>query len=292
MPAQSVSSPAAAKASPAGFTAALVLLALLCLAAPAHSLTLVAPTIDTAITDGPAEGAAIEHDSPTLSFSATRDGEPFPGATFHCSVDSAPAQPCASPIVLGPLEAGAHSFSVYASDPQSSASDPDPAHRSFTVLEEEAECEEFEDEEGFVEEVCEEDEETGLLPPEECMLRSARARLFTYSSQNKVRLVIRYTSFSAADVTVEYRLNGSRGSLKLGSAKRRFAKKGVFRATARLTGPQMEKVRAARRFTVKMSIPGIPGYCSRYDTRHLTIRRTVHSQVVWFQSDSIFGTKR
>ena len=53
----------------------------------------------------------------------------------------------------------------------------------------------------------------------------------------------------------------------------------------------MEKVRAAKRFTVMMSIPGTPRYCNRYDTRHLTIRKTVHSQVVWFQSDSIFGTR-
>ena len=33
-----------------------------------------------------------------------------------------------------------------------------------------------------------------------------------------------------------------------------------------------------------------PGYCHRFETRRLTVKRTVHSQVVWFQSDSIFGT--
>jgi hypothetical protein len=51
----------------------------------------------------------------------------------------------------------------------------------------------------------------------------------------------------------------------------------------------MDKVRAARRFIVMIDVPGAPTYCDRYDTRHLTIRRSVHNQVVWFQSDSIFG---
>ena len=52
----------------------------------------------------------------------------------------------------------------------------------------------------------------------------------------------------------------------------------------------MDKVRAARRFTVAMTSPDAPRYCRRYGTRHLTIKRTVHSQIAWFQSDSIFGT--
>ena len=69
----------------------------------------------------------------------------------------------------------------------------------------------------------------------------------------------------------------------------RFSKKGLFRVTAKLAEAQMERVRAARRFTVDLNIPAAPSYCRRYDTRHLTIKRTVHSQVVWFQSDSIFG---
>ena len=52
----------------------------------------------------------------------------------------------------------------------------------------------------------------------------------------------------------------------------------------------MDKVRAARRFTVVTNVLAAPRYCHRYDTRHLTIRRTIHSQAVWFQSDSIFGS--
>ena len=103
--------------------------------------------------------------------------------------------------------------------------------------------------------------------------------------------MIRYTSFSPADVVVDYRLLGGRGSLKLGGGHQRFAKRGLLRVTEKLSDAEMEKVRAARRFTVSMAIPEAPRYCRRYDTRHLTIKRTVHSQVVWFQSDSIFGSQ-
>ena len=52
----------------------------------------------------------------------------------------------------------------------------------------------------------------------------------------------------------------------------------------------MDRVRAAKRFTVFADLSRERRrYCSRYDTRHLTIKRTIHNQLVWFQSDSIFG---
>ena len=70
--------------------------------------------------------------------------------------------------------------------------------------------------------------------------------------------MIRYTSFSPADVFVDYRLSGGRGSLNLGEARQRFAKKGLFRVTEKLSEAEMEKVRAARRFTVDLNIPAAP----------------------------------
>ena len=161
--------------------------------------------------------------------------------------------------------------------------------RSFLVEFEEGECEEpgeeLEDEEGNVE-ACEGDG----LPPEECLLHTARARVFTFTARDKVRLVVRYTSFTPADVVVGYRLSGGKGSLSLGEARDRFSKKGLFRVTEKLSKAEIAKVRAAKRFTVDLNIPAAPNFCRRYETRHLTIKRTVHSQVVWFQSDSIFGS--
>lgn len=269
-------------------------LILLCAASSARAITVIGgqPVIDTAITAGPSDGSATEDETPTFSFSATRDGAPFPTAAFYCSVDGAPAEPCVSPYELAPLEEeGQHSFSVYAEDPETAARDPEPASRSFLLEFEEEECEageEFEDEEGNVEEC---GAETSPYPPAECLLRTASARVFTYASHEKVRLVIRYTSFAPADVVVGYGLSGGRGSLQLGEAKGHFAKRGVFRLRETLSAAEMARVRAARRFTVDLNIPAAPRLCRRYDVRHLTIRRTVHSQVVWFQSGSIFGTK-
>lgn len=134
--------------------------------------------------------------------------------------------------------------------------------------------------------------ETGPYPPDECLLRTARARLFIYSGRNQVRLVIRYTSLASARVSVDFTRKGKKGKLALGQATQRFQKKGVFRLTERLSDGEAAKVRSARGFLVEMRIPAAPSYCERYYSRRLTIKRTVHNQVVWFQSDSIFGTGR
>jgi hypothetical protein len=277
---------------PAKLFAAISLLVMLCAVAPARSATAPAPVIDTAIVDGPADGAPTENERPTFSFAATLAGAPFASATFRCSVDDAPVEPCASPFQTDQLEEGLHSFSVFAEDTEHLVADPTPARRTFVVVipEEDEECEEFEDEEGLLEgKECEEEGESSY-PPEECLLRTARARVFASTLQSRVRLVIRYTSFAPADVNVDYRLMGTKGSLKLGALHQHFAVKGLFRLSERLSDAEMDKVRAAKRFIVTMNIPGVPRYCDRYDTRHLTVKRSVHSQVVWFQSDSIFGT--
>jgi len=248
------------------------------------------PAIETTITGGPSEGSTIGEESPTFSFTATSDGNPLPGAVFHCTVDDEPTTTCATPFQLEPLEDGAHTFSVYAEDPGAAASDPTPASRSFTVDSGEfaEECAEEGEEEAEAE--CE--EATSPFPPDECLLRTARARLFAYTSRNKVRLVIRYTSLAPAEVSVDYWLKGRKGPLTLGQAKQRFAKKGVFRLTEKLTEAEAEKVRGAKGFMVDLNLPVAPRYCKRFYTRRLTIKRTVHSQVVWFQSDSIFGAGR
>jgi hypothetical protein len=261
-------------------------LVLLCIAtSAARAVTVIGgqPAIDTTITAGPAEGSVTEDESPEFSFTATADGVDFPAAAFHCALDGGPAVACTSPYQLEPLsDEGRHTFSVYAEDPVTSTADPEPASRSFFFEFDEGECEEsgeeLEDEEGDVE-VCEGDEETGDYPPEECLLRTARARVFTFTARDRVRLVVRYTSFAPAEVVVGYRLSGGKGSLNLGEAKGRFSRQGVFRVTEQLTNAQMTKLRAARRFTVDLDIPAAPSFC----------RRTVHSQAVWFQSDSIFG---
>lgn len=292
MPAQQASPEVRALRWAAALGTALGLLATL-VAAPPAPAAVAAPALDTAITAGPAEGAVIEDPRPSFSFEATLAGAPLPGANFLCSVDQAPTVPCTSPFQTNGLEEGGHSFAVFAEHAQQLLVDPTPAERSFAVIEPEEECEVFEDEDGVEEEeeeCAEEEAEDSRVPPEECVLRSARARLFTYSSQDRIRLVIRYTAFDPGDVYVEYRLSGAKGGLKLGTAHQHFEKRGLLRVNQRLGENAMSRVRAAKRFTVVMTIPTAPRFCHHYDTRHLTIRRTIKSQAVWFQSDSVFGS--
>lgn len=149
------------------------------------------------------------------------------------------------------------------------------------------------DEEGFVE--CdgledEEEESDGPYPPDECLLQTAQARAFTYSAGDKLRLVIRYTATEPTGVSIDYRLKGGRGALNLGKVKRHFGKQGLLQISENLTDAGMSVAQAARSFLVKLSIPGAPGYCNRFYTRHLTVQKAVHNQVVWLQSDSVFGT--
>jgi len=117
--------------------------------------------------------------------------------------------------------------------PETSTADPAPATRTFVLLDEEegeeGECDGFEEgeeeageeglEEGEAEEEtageCEEEARASRLPPSECRLRSARARVVVHSARDRIGLVIRYTSFAPAEVRVGHRLAGPRGSLSL-----------------------------------------------------------------------------
>ena len=144
----------------------------------------------------------------------------------------------------------------------------------------------FEGEE--VEEAAEPEAE-GPFPPEECVLRTARSQVFAYPAQDRVRLVISYTSLAPAEASVDYRLAGRKGSLALGKKRRHLAEQGRLQITAHLSEARMNLVQAAKTFTVDTDIVATPAYCQRFYTRHLDIKRGGRSQLVWSQSDSIFG---
>jgi hypothetical protein len=82
---------------------------------------------ETTITVGPEEGATIGDDSPLFAFQADEEG-----AIFSCEVDGGGFEPCDSPLQLGPLDDGVHSFEVFATD-QAGNHDESPATRTFTV---------------------------------------------------------------------------------------------------------------------------------------------------------------
>ena len=127
------------------------------------------------------------------------------------------------------------------------------------------------------------------IPPPECKLRKARARVFVYTRHNRVRLVIRYVAYTKATITTSYVLHGRKGNLILGKATKTFKKKGVFRLPKKLTPKKMNKMRAANDFGVQFQIPGTPSFCKHYFKRKLTVARFVEGQKVWFQTGSVFG---
>jgi hypothetical protein len=157
---------------------------------------------------------------------------------------------------------------------------------------EEVEAEQEEGEETEVEAGEEEGEEAaegckaGGAPPASCLLRTANARVLVYARQNRVRLLVDYTSSAHTQATVEYRLEGHGGSLLLGRAKRRLASRGLLDLTEHLSAARIAKARAAKGFLVELQIPAAPRACLPFDTRHLTAKRTTRSETVWSQGRS------
>ncbi len=161
---------------------------------------------------------------------------------------------------------------------------PDPA------LTEELEEECFEFEEGVLEcEGAEATAEAGPLPPEECLLQTARARVLTYASRNRLRLVVRYTSLAPTRAYLDFRMRNGEDSLRLGLVRRHLGRSGVLHLGQSLGEDRMQRARQARAFLLTLDLPSTPSYCQRYFTRRLSLRKTVQGQTVWFQSDPAFG---
>lgn len=178
------------------------------------------------------------------------------GGTYECSIDGGPFAPCTSGQNFGPLAPGDHLFQVR--ETLAGLTGPAASYKWTIDL------------------------------PKPCVLRVARARVFAFTKKDKVRLVIHYTSYRTADVTVSYKLEGKKGKLALGTASAKFKKAGVFRLPETLSAKEFAKVRAAKLFKVHFKIAKTPKSCGRYYTKELTIPRKISGQTVWFQSDSNF----
>lgn len=200
------------------------------------------------ITKGPA------HE--TTSSKATFNFFGVPGGTYECSIDGGPFKPCVSGQTYKGVSPGDHLFQVR----ETLAGVTGPAASYIWTVD----------------------------IPKQCVLRVARARVFVFTAHNKIRLVIHYTSWKSAKVTVSYKLKGKKGSLSLGSATQQFHKKGVFRLPELEGAADMAKVRGAKLFTVHFKISGVPKSCGRFYTKKLTIPKKIEKQTVWFQSDSKF----
>lgn len=116
---------------------------------------------------------------------------------------------------------------------------------------------------------------------EGCVLRSASATVSVLKNEDRVRLTIRYTTFSPAVVSVQYRLRGHRGTLRMGTDSHRFSRRGVFRDTEKLNEAEMTRVNAATEFDVSVHAVNAPRYCRGRFDRDLTAHHTAPSGPVW-----------
>lgn len=176
------------------------------------------------------------------------------GGSYECSIDAGAWAPCTSGQTFRSLPPGDHLFRVR----ESLAGRTGPAASYHWTI----------------------------ALPKACVLRVARARVFASASGREVRLVIHYTAYRSAKVTVSYRLAGA----TLGTASANFTKAGIFRLPESLSGGEIGKVKTAKRFQVHFTIANSPQSCVRYYTKQLTIPKRVAGQTVWFQSDSTFAT--
>jgi hypothetical protein len=130
------------------------------------------------------------------------------------------------------------------------------------------ECEAFEDEEEF----CEEElEEASGEAPAECLLTSARPRVSIGGGGEKLRLDVRYTVSGPANVTLSIRGRGGKGSFMVPASRHRLSRNGTLRETVELSGEAMERAEAAREFTVRLRVAGVPSSCHRYDSYRIVI---------------------
>ncbi len=157
----------------------------------------------------------------------------------------------------------------------------------------EREFEEGDLEEEDVENICEEAEDqdkkratgSGSVAPEECLVRSAHARVVAYSAHDTVRLTVGYTTYEPTAATVEYALAGGKGSMHLDTAKRHLGRSGVLRLTTSLSDSQMSKVEAAGHFTVRLHSVEAPGSCRNFETEQLTAKHTSKHLAVWSRAN-------
>jgi len=114
-----------------------------------------------------------------------------------------------------------------------------------------------------------------------CTSYRANARVVAAERRDTVLLRVDYPSKKAKRVRVKYWLRGSRGALQLAPLRQRTSRRGSLRGVERLSAKEMSKVRAASAFVVDLELAGMPSYCDRYGTHHLTARQRRGDRMVW-----------
>jgi ribosomal protein S19 len=103
-----------------------------------------------------------------------------------------------------------------------------------------------------------ENEEEGeeAYPPEECLLRTVRARVVSSPSHNRLRFIVRYSTVVPTWAYLDFEVHKGHDSFALGIVKRHLGKSGVVRIDENLGSDQMEKARNASDYLLTLDSPG------------------------------------
>jgi hypothetical protein len=94
--------------------------------------------------------------------------------------------------------------------------------------------------------------------PEECILRSANGHATVDEKSHKLKLTLGYTTYEPAAATVKVG--------HLATLRRHLGRSGVLRL-AKNVGEKSPK-----RLTVRIKVPGAPGYCGKYQVEKVKVR--------------------
>jgi len=102
---------------------------------------------------------------------------------------------------------------------------------------------------------------------EQCVLDSAKAAVTVNPGKRRLRLTVHYKTLKPVAVDVKASLQGSKGSVHLGTEHARFRRSGVYRDTFTLPEKQMKKVQVVREFSVELHVVNAPSACDVELTR-------------------------
>lgn len=167
---------------------------------------------------------------------------------------------------------------------------------SFAMSESEDEewTREIEEEEAEEEEEVEEEEiesageaspagkSSQIVLPRDCVIRTARPTIVANPPKSRLRLAIRYTAESPSrKVRLEYWLKGEKGAHQLGRAIRILRAHGTLRMSHHLDSEDTPKVKAARVFMVRLTVPNVDRRCSPHLTIRLGKRHPHGARITW-----------
>jgi hypothetical protein len=150
--------------------------------------------------------------------------------------------------------------------------------------EEELEAEEEESEPG--EEECGEEEGRKgafVTAPAACRVQRAESSITTLPGSDRLRLTLRYQTYSPAAVSIALKLKDHKGTLAIEHTTRHLGQKGVLHLTTDLPDAVIERAVKAQEFEVGLRAINTPGFCDGLLEQHLSSKQPVGKGRVYTQ---------